>query len=325
MMAEAAVIEPDLPIVDPHHHLWDFPHSTYLVPEMMENLSSGHNVRATVFVQCGAMIRENGPEELRTLGETEFVNGVAASFASGIYGTVRPCKGVVAQVDLMHGAAAGAVLDRHAAAAGERFKGIRHITAWNSDSNLLNPRNRVFDGMMATPEFRAGFAELGKRNLVFDAWLLHPQIDELYNLANSFPDTAIVLNHLGGPIGVGPYSGRRQDAFEEWRLALGRLAACGNVVLKVGGLGMPMCGFDFHLRDERTSEAEIADKWRPYVMEAISLFGPDRCMFESNFPVDRISCDYITLWNVFKLIAAGFTASEKAMLFQDTASRIYSL
>lgn len=322
-MTHPAAPEPDLAIIDPHHHLWDFPGRTYLVPEMMRNLRAGHDIRATVFVQCGAMLRADGPAELKTLGETEFANGVAATFASSLYGDVRPCHRIVAQVDLTLGAQAGPVLDRHCAAAGERLVGIRHITAWNADAQLLNPRNIVWPGMMGDAKFRAGFAELARRDLVFDAWLLHPQIPELVDLARAFPTTTIILDHLGGPVRPGFYTSADNAVFNEWRTNLAALATCPNVLLKIGGLGMPMFGFDFHTRTRPASVEELAAAWKPYIFEAIALFGAGRCMFESNFPVDAVSCGFFELWAAFRHVMQEASVEDRQNLFHDTAARAY--
>jgi len=319
------ILEPDLPIVDPHHHLWDRPGSRYLLDELLADLNTGHRIVATVFVQCRAMHRANGPEELRPVGETEFVNGVAAMSASGAYGPTRVCAGIVGHADLRLGDRVVPVLHAHLRVGGERFRGIRHIVAWDADSSTLNPSNPAPPGLLADPAFRAGFAHLAPLGLSFDAWLYHPQIPELTDLARAFPSTQIVLNHVGGPLGIGRYAGRRDDIFELWRSAIRDLASCPNVSVKVGGMGMRINGFGFEDAPEPPSSPRLADAWRPYVETCVGVFGSNRCMFESNFPVDKGSYPYPAYWNACKLLTRGASVAERADLFSGTASRVYRL
>ena len=316
------ILEPQLPICDPHHHLWDHARSRYLLDELLADTDSGHNVVSTVFMECAAMYRATGPAALRSLGETEFVNGIAAMSASGGYGEGRMCAAIVGFVDLTLGAAAGEALDAHMAASG-RFRGIRHASGWDASDAVRNSHTNPTQGLLADATFRAGFKELGKRGLTFDAWLYHTQIPELVGLAQSFPHQPIVLDHFGGPLGIGPYEGRRAEIFEQWKLDVASLAECPNVVAKLGGLVMPINGFGFHKRDKPATSDELVTATRDYYLHMIDCFGPDRCMFESNFPVDKQSCSYPVLWNSFKKIAAGCSASEKAALFHDTATRVY--
>ena len=316
------ILEPELPICDPHHHLWDHAQSRYLLDELLADVDSGHNVVSTVFMECAAMYRAGGPDALRPLGETEFVNGIAAMSASGGYGEGRMCAAIVGFVDLTLGAAAGDALDAHMAASG-RFRGIRHASGWDASDAVRNSHTNPTQGLLADETFRAGFRELGKRGLTFDAWLYHTQLPELVDLARSFPHQPIVLDHFGGPLGIGPYEGRRAEILEQWKVDVAALAECPNVVAKLGGLVMPINGFGFHKRDKPATSDELVAATRDYYLHMIDCFGPDRCMFESNFPVDKQSCSYPVLWNSFKKIAAECSASEKAALFHDTAVRVY--
>ena len=318
-------IEPALPIVDPHHHLWDRPGWPYLLDRLLDDLNTGHNIVATVFVQCRAMHRAGGPEAMRPVGETEFVNGIAAMSASGGYGPAKVAAGIVGHVDLLLGDAARPVLEAHIAAGGGRFRGIRHITAWDEDPTVMNPAYQPPRLALSEPAFRAGFAHLAPLGLSFDAWLYHPQIDQLADLARAFPETAIVLNHVGGPLGIGAYAGRRDEVFRDWSAAIGRLAACPNVMIKLGGLGMRIGGFELERRPEPPSSEELATLWRPYVETCIEAFGPSRAMFESNFPVDKGSYSYGVFWNACKLLAKGAGAAEKDALFRTAAARFYRL
>ncbi len=340
------ILEPELPIVDPHHHLWDRPTSVlqdlpplahgfmdiirntprYLFDELLKDLRSGHNVIATVYMECGAMYRADGPEALRCVGETEFVNGVAAMSASGLYGPVRACAGIVGHVDLRQGARAEDILRAHIAAGHGRFRGIRQSASWSEDPAVLGPlHGRVPKGLYADPAFRSGFALLHKLGLSFDAWFLEPQLPEVVDLARAFPETRIVIDHVGTPLGIGMYAAKREERFKDWQQGMRALAQCGNVHVKLGGLAMPFGGFEWSYTRRPASAEDLARAWRPYIDVCIQSFGPKRCMFESNFPVDSFSCDYATLWNALKLCATGYSAEEKTALFSATAKQVYRL
>ncbi|MGI8551198.1 MAG: amidohydrolase family protein [Dehalococcoidia bacterium] len=319
------ILDPELPIVDPHHHLWDRPDWRYLLDELLADLNSGHTIVATVFVQCRSMYRAEGLQELRPVGETEFVNGVAAMSASGGYGPARICAGIVGHADLQLGARVEAVLQAQLRAGGDRFRGIRHISAWDADASVLNPAYAPPPGLLADPTFREGFARLAPHTLSFDAWLYHPQIEELTALARAFPETRIVLNHVGGPLGIGVYGGRRDEVFGRWAASIQTLATCPNVFVKLGGLGMRINGFDFHEQPEPPSSETLAAAWRPYVETCIAAFGASRCMFESNFPVDKGSYAYAIFWNACKRLTQGSSLAERTDLFSRTAARFYRL
>ena len=268
------------------------------------------------------MYRDDGPEALKTVGETEFVNGIAAMSASGGYGTTRACAAIVGYADLNLGPAVGDVLDAHTAAS-SRFRGIRHAAGWDASDDVRNSHTAPGKGMLADARFRTGLKELGKRGMTFDGWLYHPQIPELTDLARAFPDQPIIFDHFGGPLGIGRYADKRAEIFEYWKGAVAELAECPNVVAKLGGLVMAINGFGFHKRERPATSDELVAATRDYHLHMIDCFGVDRCMFESNFPVDRVSCSYNVLWNSFKRLAAGFSTSEKAALFHDTAVRVY--
>ena len=318
------ILEPARPICDPHHHLWDHPGRRYLLDELLADTGSGHNVVSTVFVECMSMYRAGGAAELRPVGETEFVNGVAAMSASGGFGPSRVARGIVSFADLTLGDRVGAVLDAHLAAS-PRFRGIRHAAGWDASDQIRNSHTNPPAGLFLDSRFRQGFAELGKRGLSFDAWLYHPQLSDLTDLAKAFGDTTIILDHVGGPLGIGPYAGRRAEVFAAWKAAIRALAERRNVVVKLGGLVMPLNGFGFHKRAEPIGSTELAEATRDWYLHTIDCFGVERCMFESNFPVDKVSVSYRVLWNSFKRIVAGFSAAERATLFHDTAVRIYRL
>jgi len=316
-------LDPALPIVDPHHHLWERGGDRYFLDALLADTDTGHNIVATVFVQCGWAYRTDGPEALSPVGETEFVAAVADEAARRHVRT-RVCAGIVGHVDLRLGEQVEPVLEAHLAAAGGRFRGIRQVTARSEDfvASILAPPPA---GMMSDPAFRDGFARLGKFGLSFDAWLYHTQIGELTDLARAFPETPIVIDHVGGPLGIGPYEGKRDAVFSEWRRDMKHLASCPNVSVKLGGLGMLVAGFALHERPVPPSSEDLARAWRPYMEACIEDFGAPRCMFESNFPVDKAMCSYPVLWNAFKRIAAGASAAEKALLFHDVAARVYRL
>jgi len=341
-MAET-ILEPDLPIVDPHHHLWDHrsyataqdpehPFMTaiadarrYLLDELLADTGSGHRVIATVFVECGAMYKADGPVEMRVIGETEFVNGVAAMSASGLYGETRACAGIVSRADLLLGDGVKPVLEAHIAAGGGRFRGIRNSASFEADKEVLGPLNRVEAGLYRSDHFRQGFRHLAPMGLSFDAWLLEPQLPDVIDLARAFPDTTIILDHVGTPLGRASYSGRLEERFGVWRDNIRELARSENVAVKLGGLAMAFCNFPSFLSEPRAPSEQLAREWAPYIETCIGAFGPERCMFESNFPVDMGSCTYATLWNAFKRIAQGYSAEEKAALFSGTAKNVYRL
>ena len=319
------ILEPGLPIVDPHHHLWIRPGLRYLFDDLLADTSSGHNIVATVYVQARSMYRETGPIEMRPVGETEFVNGVAAMFASGILGRTRACAGIVGQADLRLGSRVEPVLTAHLRAGGDRFRGIRHITSWDADSSINNPDYPSPPRLLGDRTFREGFAVLGRYGLSFDAQLYHPQIDELASLAGAFPDVNIVLNHIGVPVGIGAYRAKRDEVFSRWAASIKALAAHPNVYVKIGGLGMRYNGLGFNEQPEPPSSEMVATTCRPYVETCIEAFGASRSMFESNFPVDKVSYSYQVFWNACKLMAKGASSTEKADLFAGTARRFYRL
>jgi predicted TIM-barrel fold metal-dependent hydrolase len=343
-MAEV-ILDPELPIIDPHHHLWDRTAGNsgdlpppkhgfeamlrmvprYLLDELLADMKSGHRVIGTVYMECGAMYRQDGDAAFRPIGETEFVNGVAAMSASGTYGDVRACAGIVGHVDMTLGDRAKAVLEAQIAAGGGRFRGIRHSAASDPDPAVLGPLSHREPGLYLSSAFREGFAQLAPLGLSFDAWLLEPQLGDLIDLARAFPETTIVLDHVGTPLGIGVYAGRREERHGVWLDSIRALAALPNVHVKVGGLAMVFPGFTSYMARPEASSTAIADEWRPYVDPVIQAFGPRRCMFESNFPVDRGTCCYDVLWNAFKVLAQGYSADEKTALFNDTARRVYRL
>jgi predicted TIM-barrel fold metal-dependent hydrolase len=323
-------LEPDLPIVDPHHHLWHTEaRGLYFLPEFLADAQSvaqgGHNIVSTVFLECQAMFRAAGPEEMRPLGEIEFVRGIAAQADSGQYTRTRVAEGIIGWADLMLGARVREVLEAEIAAGGGRFRGTRYGTSWDEGvagkfvSRAMTP-HRLLD-----PRFREGFAELGKLGLTFDSWHFHPQLPDLVDLARRYPNQTIIVDHVGGVLGVGQYEGRNAEIMPVWKKSIGELAACPNVNVKLGGLGMTSFGFGFEHRDAPPTSQELADTWRPYIEPCIEAFGVDRCMFESNFPPDKQSCSYTALWNAFKIVTKGYSAAEKTALYSGTAARIYRL
>jgi L-fuconolactonase len=317
-----AIIEPERPLCDPHHHLWDHAEAPYLLPELLADVGSGHHVVSTVFVECAAMYRNSGPIAMRPLGETEFVNGVAAMFSSGGYGEMRGCAGIVGFADMLLGEQVSALLDQHMALS-PRFRGIRHSAAHDPSPAIRVSHSNPPPQLLLCDDFQAGFAELAPRGLSFDAWLYHPQLNELTQLARAFPGTTIVLDHCGGPLGIGPYAGKQDAIFSQWKVDIAALAACPNVCVKLGGLLMPVNGFR-GLKEPLGAEAIVAATGH-YYRHAISCFGPERCMFESNFPVDKRNCSYASLWNAFKIIAAGYSAADQDWLCHDTAVACYRL
>lgn len=320
-LVQEEVLLPELPILDPHHHLWDHPNERYLVEELQLDTGAGHNVRTTVYVDCMSGYRSDGPEELRPVGETEFALVQAeASQATG--GAV--IGGIVSYADLRLGARAEDPLAAHVEAGGGRFRGIRHATSLDADPSIRGNHVGSPAGLMGTPAFRDGLGVLAAMGLSFDAWLYHPQLGELADAARAVPDVVIILDHLGGPLGIGPYQDRAA-VLEVWRASIADVASCPNVVLKLGGIGMPIYGIAWHKQERPPTSADLAGAWGDEIRFAIDQFGPQRCMFESNFPVDRKSCSYPVLWNAFKRIAEPYTPDEQRWLFHDSAAAAYRL
>ena len=318
---DEAPLEPDLPICDTHHHLWRRPDNPYLLDDFLRDASGGHRIVSSVAVECGAMYREAGLPELRPVGETEFLEGIATENATAGSPTTVAAA-IVAYADLALGDAVAGVLEAHLEASPTRLRGIRYSTMWDaSDSFRSVPRA----GLLQDTAVRQGFARLQPLGLSFDAWLYHPQLPELVELARDFPEVAVILDHIGGPLGLGPYEGRREEVFQAWSADITALSSCPNVVLKLGGVGSLRSGYDWHTRDSGPGSAELAEAMRPYFEFCIEKFGAGRCMFESNFPVDRVSYSYGSVWNAFKMLSRGYSETERAALFHDTATRVYRL
>ncbi|MEJ0018107.1 MAG: amidohydrolase family protein [Acetobacteraceae bacterium] len=317
------VIEPDLPIIDTHHHLWQRPDHRYLLHELLADLRSGHNVVATVFLQCHAMYRADGSEELRPVGETEFVAGIAAMSDSGAYGSTRVAAGIVGYADLTLGDRVDAVLEAQIRAGGGRFRGVRDSGNWDADPIIGNgaPGPDIY----RRADFRRGLARLSAYGLSLDAWVFHTQLADVIDLARAFPATNIIMGHVGGVLGYGPYAGRREEIFRSWKASVTELAKCPNVTMKLGGMMMRAAFYEYRSVERPVTSEELAAQWGPYIETCIELFGADRCMFESNFPVEKMGIGWVPLWNAFKRIAAGASADEKRALFHDTAQRVYRL
>jgi predicted TIM-barrel fold metal-dependent hydrolase len=310
-------LDPDLPIVDPHHHLWP---SGARIPydraAMSADLGRGHRIEATVFVECMTSFRPDGDEALRPVGETEFV--VAATAGSPI------AAGIVGWADLTQGPAVGRTLDGHLEAGAGRFRGVRFNVVWHDlHSSTAHAGRATVPHMLLDPGYRAGLREVARRDLTYDVWLYHPQLLELADAIDAAPsELTFVVDHLGGPVPDESTPSSRAAIFDDWRRDLGEVAKRPNVVLKIGGVGMPVYGFAF---EGRPSSAELAEAWRPYVEAAVEAFGADRCMFESNFPVDKQGFSYDALWNAFKLLTAGWSPDERTSLFSGTARGVYRL
>ena len=329
-LTQEPTLEPDLPICDPHHHFWDFrteriPYQRYLLHELVADVSSGHNVRSTVFIEARAMYRADGPEEMRPVGEVEFVQGLAAASASGLYGPCRAAAAIVGHANLNLGERVEPVLAALQAASPNRFRGIRHSVTWDPHPEIENTAAHRMPGQLASDNFRAGARVLARMGFSFEAWLYFPQLPELVDFAKALPDLPIILNHIGGLLRYGPYANRDDEVLATWRQGIAAVAACPNVYVKLGGIGMPRTGFDWHTRATPIGSEELAESMAPFMTYCIEQFGPDRSMFESNFPVDKVSYSYHVLYNAFKRLSQGYSAAERAALFHDTAARVYRI
>ncbi len=320
-------LEPEMPICDPHHHFWDLrpdriPFQRYLLHELAADLNSGHNVRSTAFIEARSMYRIDGPEELRSVGEVEFVQGLAAASASGLYGPTRAAAAIIGNADLSLGEGVEPILETLQAASPNRFRGVRRSAAWDPHPDV---ENRAEQGLLASESFRIGARVLARRGLSLENTLYFPQLPELVDFANAVPDLTIVLNHIGGLYRVGSYANRDDEVLPTWRSGIAAVAACSNIYLKLGGVGQPRYGFDWYTWDQPIGSEEMAQALAPLMNYCIEQFGPDRCMFESNFPPDKVSSSYNVLFNAFKRLSDGYSASERAALFHDTATRVYRI
>jgi L-fuconolactonase len=317
-----AALEPALPICDAHHHLWERQPNGYLLNDLLQDLRAGHNIVSTVAVECHYAYRNDGAEELKPVGEVEFLESVANRVAADSTIKTRIAAAIVGHANLALGDAVAPVLEAHLAASWKRFRGIRHSATWDGSGALRNEAPR---GLLADAKFRAGFSWLRKLGLSFEAWVYHPQLSEVADLARAFPEVTIVLNHIGAPLGVGPYAGKRDEVFRVWSHGIVEVAKYANVVVKLGGVGSLRSGYDWHERAVKPSSEELARVLKPYFEHCIDRFGVERCMFESNFPVEKASNHYVNLWNAFKRMTENYRPGERAALFHDTAARVYRI
>ena len=321
-------LEPEIPICDPHHHFWDMrteriPYQRYLLHELADDVNSGHNVRSTVFVEARAMYRSSGPEEMRPVGEVEFVQGLAAASESDLYGPTRAAASIVGHANLLLGDGVEPVLEALQAASPNRFRGIRHSVTWDPHPEIEVTSAHRMQGQLANDDFRAGARVLAHMGMSLEAWLYFPQLPELAEFAKAVPDLTIILNHIGGLLRVGPYGNNDDEVLETWRNGISAVAECPNVNVKLGGIGMPRTGFDWHERETPIGSEELAESMAPLMNYCIEQFGPDRSMFESNFPVDKVSYSYNIMYNAFKRLSKDYSDSERAAMFHDTAVRVY--
>jgi L-fuconolactonase len=327
-LTQEEALEPELPICDPHHHFWDLrtariPYQRYLLHELVDDIQSGHNVRSTVFIEARAMYRPDGPEEMRPVGEVEFVQGLAAASASGLYGPSRAAAAIVGHANLNLGERVAPVLEALRAASPNRFRGVRHSVTWDPHPEVENTAAHPIKGQLGSEPFRAGARVLARMGLSLEAWLYFPQLPELADFAKAVPDLTIILNHIGGLLRIGPYAGRDDEVLSAWRRGIAAVAACPNVHVKLGGIGMPRTGFDWHARTTPIGSEELAASMAPLMSYCIEQFSPLRSMFESNFPVDKVSFSYNVMYNAFKRLSKGYSAAERAAMFHDTAARVY--
>lgn len=318
------IIDPAQPIIDAHHHLWNRAGSRYLLEEFLEDASSGHNIEATIYIDCRSMYRADGPEHLKAVGEVEFANGAAAMSASGDYGSTRVCAGIVGHADLRSPHVVES-LEALVTAGNGRFRGIRQMSARTEDPGIRSSTPLRLKNLLGDPALRRGLAELARMDLTFDAFVFHPQIPEVTDLARAVPDARIVLDHVGQPIRVASYANRLDEVFARWRRDMTELAKCENVFVKIGGLGMSVSGYEMHALTTPPDSKHVANAWRPFIEATVEMFGPERCMFESNVPPDKGSCSYQVIWNAFKRVAAQYSAAERNALFRDTASGFYRI
>ncbi|MDU9003259.1 amidohydrolase family protein [Sedimentitalea todarodis] len=314
------IIDPEREIVDPHHHLWRHGDAVYELDALHSDTGAGHNVVQTVYVECRSYYRSDGDPAFHPVGETAHIARLAASIPAG----KARIAGIIAHADLRRPDLSD-LLDAHVKAGQGRLVGIRHSGARDPEPHRLMIPGRGDDGLYADPDFRRGVALLGERGLTYDTWHYHHQADAFLALAKAVPGTTLVLDHLGTPLGVGRFAGRRNTVHAVWKEDMTALARCPNVMAKLGGLSMPDNGWAWHERHRPPSSDELVAAQGAWFRHMIACFGPERCMFESNFPVDRVSVSYAVLWNAFKKIAMDHDADAQAHMFAGTARSVYGL
>lgn len=322
------IIEPDIAICDPHHHFWDKrterDYPRYQLDELLADITSGHNVRSTVFIEARSMYNANLPPDKSSIGEVEYVQGISAASASGIYGESRVAASIIGNANLNLGESVRPILESLSSAS-NRFKGIRHSVTWDPHPEVENTALHKYEGQLISDKFQAGAKVLADMKMTFEAWLYFHQLPQLLEFAKSVPNLTIILNHIGGLVMDGPYENKREEVIKIWKDGIAKIAECPNVVVKLGGIGMPRTGFDWHERDNPIGSEELASSIAPYFNYCIDNFGTGRCMFESNFPVDKVSFSYQVLYNAFKRFSQGFSESERAAMFHDNAVAIYKV
>ena len=319
------IIEPERPIIDPHHHLWfggGIP--DYLLKDLWNDTESGHKIVKTVFIECGVSYRETGPDYLKPVGETEFAADIAVqSAAAGA--TKAVIAGIVSHTDLTSSDALEKVLEMHEAASKGLLRGIRHAGAHHPHPEEAFIAGRYAPGLFLDEAFQAGVRLLGRRSYTYESWHYHTQLRDFYTLAKAAPETTIILDHFGTPLGTKSFRDHREDIFQQWQADILKLAECPNVYAKLGGLSQPDNGFGWHEAAKPATSDELVAAQKRYYLYTIECFGVNRCMFESNFPVDKLSISYAVLWNAFKKMVADFSNDEKHMLFYGTAAKVYRL
>ena len=329
-LTQEPTLEPEIPICDPHHHFWDFrmteiPYQRYLLHELVADISSGHNVRSTVLIEDKSMYRADGPEDMRPVGEVEFAQGLAAASASGLYGPSRAAAGIVGYANLSLGDRVEPVLDALLAASPNRLRGVRDSVTWDPHPEVGNAADTTVEEQLARNDFRAGARLLVRMGLSFEGWLYFHQLPQLADFARDLPDLTIIVNHIGGLLRLGPYANRDEEVIPIWRSGIAAVASCPNIYMKLGGMGETRSGFDWHSRTKPIGSEELANSIAPFMTYCIEQFGPQRCMFESNFPADKISFSYNVMYNTFKRVSRAYSATERAAMFHDTAARVYRI
>ena len=318
------ILEPGLAIIDTHHHLWSAP-GRYLIDDLLADTASGHNVEATVFVECRQNYLDHGPSELRPVGEVEHVARIATANDAEHPGETRVAAGIVGYADLTLAERVEPVLAKLIEAGGGRLRGVRNSAGWHADPVIGNNHHGAGEKHYLRADFRAGLDRLTAMGLSLDALVYHHQHADLIALAHACPSASIIVNHTGMPLGYGPFAGKKDEVYGQWRTTIAGIAACPNVTMKLGGMMMRLAAYDYNTLPAPPTSEELAAFWRPYIEPCIELFGAERCTFESNFPVDKMGIGYAALWNAFKRIAAAASAEERAALFSGTARRVYRL
>lgn len=317
------IVLPHLPVVDSHMHLWDRIGFDYFASEFLADVADGHDVRSSVYVECGMAYDAFSPDPMLAVDETRYAVKQAAL---GQGHTHKLAEGILGAANLLLGDEIQPVLEAHVEAAQGRFRGVRFRVAFDADPEAgYHESGYLNENVLHRPELLASARILARMGLTLELWGFHPQLADVKAFARKVPEVQIVLNHVGGPLGVGRYADMRKQVFAEWSQGMRALADEANVMVKLSGLGISRLGLRQAGGQAHTTSDQLVAAWGPFVRHCVETFGPDRSIFGSNFPVDRATASYRTLLNAYKKMLLDLSDDELRAVFAENARRTYRL